>query len=288
MNITLQQILALDAVVSQGSLQAAASYLHKTHPSVITSLRKLEDELGFALFDRSGYRTILTEEGRLFRQRSRSLLVELHQLGEQAEHIRDGEAAELNIILGDVTPKAEVLQILRRFVEEHTYTGLNLYFENISGPNQRLLAGEVDMIVHHIDKADPRYEYKDFCRVPVVPVVAPGFLDMPITDALGYSDLRDYTQCIIRDTGDTPGDNYFVLPESPHITVGDQYTKKEIILQRMGWGHMPLFMIQEELDKGQLISIEGSHVRGNTVDIVIARLSGQSHGVMAERLWENF
>lgn len=62
--VSLKQIQALDAVVREGSFQAGAKILHKTHPSVISLLGKLEGQLGFALFDRSGYRTTLTDAGR--------------------------------------------------------------------------------------------------------------------------------------------------------------------------------------------------------------------------------
>jgi DNA-binding transcriptional LysR family regulator len=289
MNMTLQQLRTLDAVITRGSFQAGADLLHKTHPSVITALRKLEEELGFALFDRTGYRTVLTEQGKLFYERSKRLIAEMQALEAQAAHLREGEAVELDIILGDVTPLADTLGILRRFTEQHPGARLNLFFENLAGPNERLLAGEADIIVHHIDKSDPRYDYKDICKVPIVPVVAPGFLEVPVTRELRYADLRDCTQCIIRDSAN--GDDnrsYFVLPDSPRITVGDQYTKKEIILQRMGWGHMPLFLVQEELLSGQLVSIEGEHIRGSTIEIVVARLGARQRGKMAERLWRMF
>jgi DNA-binding transcriptional LysR family regulator len=87
--------------------------------------------------------------------------------------------------------------------------------------------------------------------VPIGQVVAPWFLRFPITKELRYADHRAYTQCIIRDTtSDDANISYFVLPDSPNITVGDQYTKKEIIKQGMGWGHMPHFLIEEELRSG--------------------------------------
>jgi len=71
MNITLHQIKAFVAVIEQGSIQAAAARLCKTHPSIVTSLKKLEMELGFSLFDRSGYRSVSTEQGKVFYQQCR-------------------------------------------------------------------------------------------------------------------------------------------------------------------------------------------------------------------------
>ena len=289
MNITLQQMLALDAVVNQGSVQAGARHLHKTHPSVITALKKLEDELGFALLDRSGYRSVLTEEGKAFHKSVRRILGDLQELKNQAKQLRLGEETELNIVLGDITPVTNTLSVLRRFAEDYPHTRLNLFFENLYGPNEWLLDGNADLIVHHIDKSDPRYEYRDFCKVPVVPVVAPGFLPFPVSDKIRYTDMKGYTQCIIRDTAVRGGNkNYFVLDDSPHITVGDQHTKKEVILQRMAWGHMPLFLIETELKSGELISLEGEHIKGNTLDIVVARLGTGEKGLIAERLWQFF
>jgi len=288
MNITLQQMLALDAVVKQKSIQAGARYLNKTHPSVIAALKKMEDELGFALFDRGGYRSVLSEKGKAFYNNVKLILSDMQTLESQARHIQQGEEPELNIIIGDITPIADVLKILRAFSEENSFTHLNLHFENLYGPNEKLLNENADLIIHHIDKSDSRYKYKDYCQVSIVPVVAPGFLKIPIDHQLKYSDLRDYTQCIIRDTAKNSNNNYFVDKYSAHLTVGDQHTKKEVILQRMAWGHMPLFLVNDEIDKGELICISGDNIKGNTVDIVAARLQSSHSGIMAERLWQYF
>lgn len=289
MNLTLQQMQTLDAVVREGSIQAGARFLNKTHPSVITVLKKLEDELGFALFDRSGYRSVLTEEGKIFHKSVTRILEEIDGLKNQAMHLRGDEEAELNIVVGDITPLPDALAVLRKFSREHPHTRLNLYFGNLFGPNELLLDGKADLIVHHVDKADSRYEYRDFCKVQVVPVVAPGFLGIPPSSKLRYSDLKGYTQCIIRDTSTHSKKlNRFVLEDTPHLTVGDQYTKKEVIVQGMAWGHMPLFLIEEELKSGKLISILGKHMKGVTREIVIARLSAPKKGIVAERLWKSF
>jgi sporulation protein YlmC with PRC-barrel domain len=56
----------------------------------------------------------------------------------------------------------------------------------------------------------------------------------------------------------------------------------------MGWGHMPLFLIEKDLKQGKLISIEGSYIKSIKRDIVIARLSEKTNGMVAERLWQSF
>jgi DNA-binding transcriptional LysR family regulator len=289
MNITLQQMRTLDAVVSQGSIQGGAKHLNKTHPSVITALKKLEEELGFALFDRSGYRSVLTDEGKAFHNGVKRILADIQELNNQVAYLKGGEETELNIVVGDITPLPIALKLLRKFARENPYTRLNLMFGNLFGPNERLLDGEADLIIHHIDKSDPRYEYRDFCEVTILPVVAPGFLNIPVRNDLRYEELEDYTQCIIRDTATHSEKlNRFIIAEAPHLTVGDQYTKKEVLLQGMAWGHMPFFLIEEELKRGELVSIEGKYLKSIKREIVIARLSADKQGIMAERLWQSF
>lgn len=289
MNITLQQMMTLDAVIKSGSIQAGAKQLNKTHPSVITALKKLENELGFLLFDRSGYRSTLTQEGAAFYKSTKRILTDIDELKTQAQHLSHHEESELNIAIGELTPIAEALQVLQPFSSDNQHTHLNLLFENLEGANERLLDGDANLIIHHIDKSDPRYEYKDFCKVKIIPVVARDFLNFPVHNHLKYADLKKYTQCVIRNTASkTHSKNYFVLDQAPHITVGDHYTKKEVILQRMAWGHMPLFLVKNELKNGALISIEGEFIKGNTLDIVVSRRHNDHHGIMAERLWQSF
>jgi len=289
MNITIRQMMTLDAVVRQGSIQAGAKYLNKTHPGVITALKKLENELGFSLFDRTGYRSALTPEGEAFYKSTKRILHDMDDLKFQAQHLSNNKEAEINIVIGDITPISDTLKVLRQFSVQNRFTHLNLLFESLEGANERLLNGEADLMIHHIDKSDTRYEYKDIGKVQIIPVVARNFLDIPVSSKLKYSDLSKYTQCIIRSTAKKiSAKNYFVLEQSPHITTGDQYTKKEIIMQRMAWGHMPSFLIENELKNGELISIEGEYIKGRTLDIVVSRLHKSNYGIMADSLWQAF
>src|SRR5947209_7514074 len=81
-------------------------------------------------------------------------------------------------------PFPETLGLLRCFFDGCPGTRLHLHFEAIAGPWERLFDGEADLILHHIDKADPRLEYIDLFAVKLVPVVAPNFLRFPISRSI--------------------------------------------------------------------------------------------------------
>ncbi|MGV6806722.1 MAG: LysR family transcriptional regulator [bacterium] len=287
--ISLKQLQTLDAVVRGGSFQAGAKALHRSHPSVINLMRSLEEQLGFALFDRSGYRTRLTEAGEAFYKHALRILREQAELEDLAGFLKEDNEARLRIVIGDVTPLDETLRVLRRFTQQHPHVQLDLDFENLSGPRERLLDGDADLIIHHVDPSDSRFECQKIAQVKIIPVVAPGFLAFEPDSDTRYAALRPYTQCIIRDTArQGEKENHFILDDAHCITVGDQHTKKSIIVQSMAWGHMPDFMIADELEAGSLTRIEGRWIKSSVVDIVVARAAGEYRGIMAEKLWDAF
>jgi len=283
---TIHQLLCFDAVVTEGSFQAAAGKLRRTHPTVFAAVKNLEAQLGLTLLDRSGYRVALTDAGRSFHERARVFLRELGALRHHAAQLATGEESELSVVIGDLCPLPEMLGLLRRFFDDRPGTRLHLHFEAISGPWERLFDGEADLILHHIDKSDPRLDFIDLCAVRLVPVVAPDFLAFPISDAITPEQLRDHAQCIIRDTArHSPARDYFLIEGARSWTVSDQLMKREIILQGMGWGHMPGFLIEQDLRAGRLLSIAGRHLRGGRAELVAARRADTPHGPVADRLW---
>jgi DNA-binding transcriptional LysR family regulator len=286
MDVTLHQLQCFDAVVREGSFQAAADTLRRAQPSVSLAVKNLEGQLGLSLLDRSGYRVSLTAAGRSFHARTRVFLDELAALKTHATQLAMGEESELTVVIGDLCPLPQTLRLLRRFFDASPATRLHLHFEAISGPWERLLDGEADLILHHIDKADPRFAFTDLFAVRVVPVVAPGFLRFPLSRAITPEQMRDHVQCVIRDTArhSKPRD-YFVIEGAHSWTVSDQLMKRELILQGMGWGHMPRFLIEADLRDGRLIDITGRHLAGGTAEIVAARRRDAPHGPIATRLW---
>jgi DNA-binding transcriptional LysR family regulator len=284
--LSLAQLRTLDALVSAGSLQAAAAALHRTHPTLHTSLRKMEEALGFQLYDRSGYRLELTEKGAAFLSRARRVLAEMNELETYSAQMAAGVEAALRVVIGDLSPLPTMLGLLRKFFAQHPQTQLHLQFEALSGPWELLLEDKVDLILHHVNEGESRFETIPLGRVALIPVAAPGFLPFPAADAT-IERMRELIQCVIRDSARSPAErNYFVLEGARTCTVSDQMMKKEVILQGLGWGHMPDYLIADELADGRLIAFSNRYFRGSVLELVAARKAGRPHGPTASKLWE--
>ncbi len=284
---TLHDLQCFDAVVKTGSFQAAATAMHRSHPAVFAAVGKLEQRLGVSLLDRSGYRVRPTDAGRSFHRRSQPLLHELERLRVHAAQLAMGEESELRVVIGDLCPRPQVLGLLSRFFADCPDTRLHLHCESVTGPWERLFEDDADLILHRVDKGDPRLEWVDLCEVPFVPVVAPGFLPFPISRAITPEQMREFTQCVLSDTAREPEARDHLLVEGAHqCTVYDQLIKKEIVLQGMAWGHVPRFLIEQELREGRLLSIAGQYLPGHVEALVAARRRDRPHGPVANRLWD--
>lgn len=286
-SFTLHELRCFDAVVTDGGFQPAAERLHRSHPSVFAAVAKLERQLGLNLLDRSGYRVRLTEAGQAFHQKVRLMLREAEELRTYAAHLATGEEAELRVVLGDLCPLPPVLVLLSRFFAQRPRTRLHLRFETVTGPWERLLEDEADLIVHRVPTSDVRMEWIDLGRVALVPVVAPGFLPFPPATDITPGRMRAFTQCVIRDSARHPSEQgHFLVEGAPRCSVPDHLMKKELILHGMAWGHLPRFLIETELRDGRLLSVAGRHFPGVVEELSAARRRDRPHGPIADQLWD--
>ena len=279
---TILQLQCFAALVEEGSFAAAAERLHRTHPTVHTAIKSLEQQLGLALVDRSGYRTTLTPEGQVFYERAKLFLRDYSQLQREAAQLAAGEEPELRIVIGDLCPLPQTLGLLTPFFATRGNTRLTLLSEAISGPWERLAQGQYDLIVHHADLPSPQTESIQLFSVKLLPVAAPGF----ITGDTSPEALRRRTQCVIRDSSSQPHDaNYYLLAGAHQCSVPDQAMKRELILQGMAWGHMPLHLVEGDLAAGRLQSLEGPHLHAATLVHYATRRRDVVHGPVARALW---
>ena len=84
--MTLQQLQYVLAAIEHGSFSAAADALHMAQPSLSEQVRRLEAELGVALFQRVGRGLVLTEAGRALRPHAEAALA-------AADHVRESVGA---------------------------------------------------------------------------------------------------------------------------------------------------------------------------------------------------
>jgi DNA-binding transcriptional LysR family regulator len=214
------------------------------------------------------------------------LLREAGGLREHAAQLAGGDESDLNVVLGDLCPRPVALDLLARFFVQRPHTRLHLHFETVGDPVERLKAGDADLILHRVDTTDRSLEWIALRKVRLIPVAAPGLLTTALPKTLREEHLRDYAQCVMRDSARKPLDaSFLVIEGARQITVPDQVMKKDVILQGLAWGHLPDFLIDDELRSGALKSLAGRLLPGHTEMVVAARRRNGQPGPVAQRLW---
>jgi len=89
--MTLQQLKYFLAAAEHGSFSAAAEGLLLAQPSLSEQIRRLEAELGVALFARAGRRLVLTEAGRTLRPHAERTLREAEEAADSVRDVRELE-----------------------------------------------------------------------------------------------------------------------------------------------------------------------------------------------------
>lgn len=128
----LQYVVALDQCRHFGR---AASLCHVSQPTLSAQLRKLEAELGVALFDRSKQPVLPTEEGRAIIEQAAIVLNEVRRLELLARH--EGEGLEGEFKVGIIPTIAPYLVSL--FLDPFTrvYPKVELHIEEL--PTARII-----------------------------------------------------------------------------------------------------------------------------------------------------
>ncbi len=137
------------AVAEFGSYSRGSEFLRISQPAVSRQIRRLEEELGSALFERHGQGVSLTESGRILLARSQTVLRQLEQT--KAE-IRTGKAGPSGTISFAVPPAAGnflVPELVRRFGAEYPNVFLRIVAGFSGHIHEWLVRGQVDLACAH-------------------------------------------------------------------------------------------------------------------------------------------
>ncbi|AOR79716.1 LysR family transcriptional regulator [Sphingomonas sp. LH128] len=261
---TLDQLTIFQTIVETGSFAGAGRKLNRAVSVISYGIANLEAQLGVMLFEREGTRRPkLTEQGRAVLAEAKAISQGVDGLRAKVKGMLDGLEAEVNLALDVMLPADRVGLVLRDFAVTFPTVQLRLHVEALGAITALVLdkeavvglSGPLSAGVEGIDS-------RSAGSVAMVPVAAP---DHPLGRMMKIEPGagRDYTQLVLSDRSRfTEGQDYSVF--SPKTwRLADLGAKHALLRQGIGWGNMPMPMIEADLFAGTLVRLAmPDHVGG--------------------------
>lgn len=286
--MTLDQLVALDAIVASGTFRGAADRLNKAQSAVSHQIKKLEDELGFDLFSRDAYRPRLSPEGEVFYREATRVLEQVHGLKAVAAGLRSEREPMVSIAMTATMSLDPILEILGEVGRAYLGTHLKLTTEMMGGPLARLMEGDADLIIAGLNGVPvDEVETVPVGSVTILPVASPDFPAAKRAGVKSRREMQSYTQVIVSGTGGKEYDqSRDLLSGGQRWTVSDFQAKKSIIKAGLGWGGIPEHLMSEDLETGALVplTIEGYPPRHT--EIFAIRRRDRPMGTVMSSLWK--
>ncbi|MDB5689560.1 MAG: LysR-family transcriptional regulator [Sphingomonas bacterium] len=260
---TFEQLRIFLAVVDAGSFAGAGRGLNRAVSVISYSIANLEAQLGVRLFDREGTRKpTLTVEGRAVLAEARTIGEGMDGLRAKVKGLLEGLEAEVNLAVDVMLPATRIGTILRRFNAEFPTVSLRLHVEALGAVTALVLdqtavigiSGPVPGNVEGIERIDAG-------ALALVPVAAP---DHPLArmERLAPGAGRDHIQLVLTDRSRfTEGQDFSVV--SPRTwRLADLGAKHSLLREGIGWGNMPLPLVESDLIAGTLVRLHMPDHRG--------------------------
>lgn len=250
------QLRVFLAVVEAGSFAGAARRLGRATSVVSYAIGNLEAQLGVALFDREGTkRPRLTEAGQAVLSEARAIAHGMDGLRAKVRGLHRGLESEVHLALDVMLPACRMLDALKAFSEEFPTVTLRLHVEALGAVTQMVLERRAGLgVTGTVLGSFAGLESVALGHVELVPVAAP---DHPLArgrNAVGAG--REHIQLVLTDRSPlTEGQDYGVIGMRSW-RLADLGAKHMLLRGGIGWGNMPLPVVQEDLAAGRLVRLD--------------------------------
>jgi DNA-binding transcriptional LysR family regulator len=141
----LRDLRSFLAVAQHRNFSRAAQQLHVSQPALSEQIRKLEDELGAPLFERTSRGAVLTDAGAAFVPEARAVLDQADIAAETVRMVASGVAGTLTLGFIDSAALGIVPPLVRRFTAR--YPGVKVRLRELGTRRQleAIASGDIDV-----------------------------------------------------------------------------------------------------------------------------------------------
>lgn len=260
MKLDLDSIRVLKTIVDKGSFAAAAKTLHRAQSAISYQIKKLEEVLNLEIFDRSEYRAVLTPAGQTILDEGTRLLSQAEHIEELALQLNQEWEPSFEVVIDGILEIDPIMAAMKHLLAEDIPTKISLTMEYLGGVQHRFDKNQADlMLVKEYQKSTQLLSQP----LPGVECLLCVGSNHPLAELplVSIAHLKQYVELSVHDSSEQD------LYDVEHMHFGgermfflsDFKSKKQALLQDIGFGWMPYYLVKKELEDNQIVEVNYEH-----------------------------
>ena len=253
-------LTTLKTIIEAGSFQKAATILNYTQSTITFHVQQLEQEMGFKLFEKIGRRMVLTDAGNAVIPHMETILQATEQINDYGKDISE-IGGTLRIAMPDILLIYEMQPILKAFREYAPNVQLIIKSLTCHSIREDVIAGGVDVGIHcDIGGYPGNVMNEKLAEYPACLVASPSLESVKRDFVTPHQ--RKHVNLISCDPNsvyqkrfmDYLTDKDIVL--NGYMEMWSIEAAKRSVISNLGITYLPIFTIDEELKRGDVIPIK--------------------------------
>jgi DNA-binding transcriptional LysR family regulator len=252
------QLRVFLAVADAGTFSGAAQKLGRAVSAVSYAVTNLEEAYGLKLFDRSGYKPQLTEEGRALLSDTDIVFRRLDRLNARVSAIRAGDEVDIALAVDAGFSTALLATATARMTAESPHVNLRIHMMPEARVMEEVHAGaaQIGLVSLEAGLSGKHIDGRDIATHDTHIVAAPGHPLAALNAPFPLSALDDHRQIVLADQQVASHDFDYRVHTTDVLIVDNIALKTALLKQGAGWGYALDHEVEGALVDGTLKSLE--------------------------------
>ncbi len=246
-------------VVEEGSFSKAAERVYRTQPAVSTAIKRLEEEVGVPVFDRSQKTPTLTDAGEIIYDYAQRIIALRDQAREVVSELRALERGRVRIGANESTSLYFLPDLILKFRQEHPRVKVEIFRHPSERLPREVLDRNIDFALMAFEPTDTDLEAFPVLKDELVLITSP---EHPLAgrDSVSVKDLgrESFLAHNVKAASRKKVIETFAAQHTPlniSLELATIETIKRFVQKQVGIAFVPRMCVEEELERGTLVAI---------------------------------